>query len=121
MFLIGCEEALTGPCFRARRRGRGKRSSRLRRLDDCVNVTALGGDVGIGETFAELGDFLAPQTLAVRFGRAINFAFIHDAHGAFGTHDGNFRSGPGKIRVGANVLAGHDAICAAVSLPSNHR
>ena len=34
------------------------------RLDDGVDVTALGGDVGIGKSLAELSDLLAPQTLA---------------------------------------------------------
>src|SRR5262249_53853257 len=39
-----------------------------------------------------------------------------DVDGAFWTHDRDFRGGPGKIRVSANVLAGHDAVRSAVSL-----
>ena len=57
---LGFEGAEGGDEFRAGLRG----------LDHGVDVTAFGGDVGIGEALAELGGFFAAQTLAGRFRRA---------------------------------------------------
>src|SRR2546427_651957 len=93
----------------------------LRRGDDGVNVAALGGDVGIGEALAELGDFFLAEFFALAFGRLIEFALIDDVDGAFRTHDGDFRGGPGKVGVGADVFAGHDAVRAAVGLAGDDR
>ena len=105
------ERAQRGDEFRAR----------LGRLDDGVDVAALGGDVGIGEALAELGDFFSAQALAVGFGGAVEFALVDDVDGALGAHDGNFGGGPGEVRVGANVFAGHDAVGAAVGFARDHR
>ena len=51
----------------------------------------------------------------------IEFAFVDDIHRALRTHHRDFRGGPGEIGVGANVLAGHDAIGAAVGFARDHR
>ena len=107
---LGFERAQGGDEFRAR----------LRRLDDGVDVAALGGDVGIGEALAELGDFFAAQALAIGFGRALEFALVDDVDRAFGAHHGDFGRGPGEIRVGADVFAGHDAVGAAIGLARDH-
>src|SRR5215813_180289 len=76
----------------------------LGRFDDRVNVTALGGHKGVGESVAEFGDFLLAKFFAFRFRRSIEFTLVDDIHRAFRTHDGNLRTGPGRVGVGSYVL-----------------
>ena len=58
------------------------------RLDDGVNVAALGGDVGIGKALAEIPGFLAPHGVCVL--SCLEVAAVDDVHRAFRTHDGDF-------------------------------
>ncbi len=83
-------------------------------LDDGVDVALVGGDERIGEAFAEFGDFFLAQGFALGFWNFFKLTFVNDVDGAFRSHDCNFRGGPGEVGVGADVLAGHDAIGAAV-------
>src|ERR1700676_2741711 len=51
-------------------------------LNDGVDVAALGGDKGIGEAVAELGNFFAAEGFAPGFGGFLQFALIDDVDGA---------------------------------------
>src|SRR6266478_8506723 len=83
-------------------------------LDDRVDVAALGGYEGIGEAVTEFGDFFAAHRFAFGFRNFLQFTFINNVDCTLGSHDGDFRGGPGEIGVGANVFGGHDAIGAAI-------
>src|SRR5580693_3625998 len=61
-------------------------------LDYGVDVTAFGGYVGVGEAFAEVGDFFLAETFAFGFGGAVNFAFVDDVDCALGSHNRDFRN-----------------------------
>ena len=82
------------------------------RLDDLVHVTALRGDVRVGEFFLVLGDLC----LAIAAS-----ALVKNVHRAFGAHDRDLRRRVGEVHVRADVLGVHDAVRAAVSLPRDHR
>src|SRR5208283_2335793 len=85
-----------------------------------VDVATFGGHIRVCKTFAEVVDFLAADFIAVSFGGAVDFTTVHDIHSAFGTHHGDFRSGPSVIDVRANMFGSHHTIRAAVSLASDY-
>src|SRR6516162_5242584 len=82
--------------------------------DDGVEVSALGGDVGIGEAVAELLDLGGALGLGVV--GLLELAAVDDVDRAFRAHHGDFGGGPGIVDVGADVLGGHDAIGSAIGL-----
>src|SRR5438477_11223475 len=106
MLLLGVRIALV---LKRAQRGNQARS-RLSGFDYRVYIAALRSNIRIGETLAELLNFLFPQALAFGLGRAFDLPFVDDVYGTFGSHDGNFRRGPGEIRIGADVFAGHNAM-----------
>src|SRR4051812_34334992 len=60
----------------------------LARLDDGVDVAALGGDIRIGELVLELFDEFRARLFFV-FG-FIQLALVDDVYRALGAHDGDF-------------------------------
>src|SRR5271157_255186 len=78
-----------------------------------VEIAALGGNVRIGEAFAELLDL--GSAIGIRVWGLLDFVPIDDVYRAFRSHHRDFGRRPGVIHVGANVLGRHDAIRAAVS------
>ncbi len=90
-------------------------------LDDRVDVAALGGNEGIGKAVAEFGDFFLAKLFALGFGNFVELALVDDIYGAFRTHDGDLRGGPGEIGIGSNVFRSHDAISPAVGFAGDDR
>ena len=74
------------------------------RLDDGVDIPALGGDVGIGEALAKLFDLLSGVQLRVLSTAVFQFALVDDVDCAFRAHDGDLGSRPGVVHVGADVF-----------------
>ena len=89
--------------------------SRLPRVDNRVDESSLGGDEGVGEFLSVLFHLLLPDLRRSITG-LIQFSLVEDVDGALGTHDGDLRRREGEVDVGADVLAGHDAVRAAVGL-----
>src|SRR6266478_5194316 len=83
-------------------------------LDYGVDVAALGGYEGVGETVAKFFDFFTAHRFALGFRNFFQLTLVDDVDGAFGAHDRDFRGGPREIGVGADVLGSHDAIGATV-------
>jgi hypothetical protein len=79
-------------------------SAGLGRFDDGVYVAAFGGNEGIGEAFAEFGDFFLAQFFSISFRSFVQFAFVDDIYRAFRSHHRNFRHRPGKVCVSADVF-----------------
>src|SRR5437899_12853491 len=52
------------------------------RLDDSVNVTAFGGDKGIGEAVAKFGDPFLANLSATRFGNLRRCTLVSSIHRA---------------------------------------
>src|SRR5580704_10845177 len=99
--------------FQGAERGDNAETS-FRRLDDGIDVALLGSDERVGEAVAKFGDFFLAKTIPIGLGDFVQFALVDDVHGALRTHYSNFGGGPCEVGVGADVLAGHDAIRAAV-------
>src|SRR5262249_58497232 len=76
---------------------------------------------GVRKALAELGNLCLAQELALRLRRALELAAVNNVDRAFRSHHRDFSSGPGVIRVGADMLAGHDAVGAAVGLARDDR
>src|SRR5271168_69735 len=95
--------------------------ARLRRLYHRIHITALGSHEWVGKSLPELRDFLLAELFTLRGGCSVQLAFVDDVYRPFRAHHGNFRGRPRKVRVGADVLAGHDAIRASVGLARDHR
>src|SRR6202030_154471 len=68
-----------------------------------------------------LRDLLLAQRLAFRLWRVFDLALVNNVYGAFRTHNGDFRRGPREVGIGADVLAGHDAVCPAIRLARDYR
>ena len=75
----------------------------VRRFNDRVNVAALGGDKGVGEAVSEFGDFFLAYYITLGVRDLGQLALVNNVHRAFGTHDGDFRRGPGEVGVGADA------------------
>jgi hypothetical protein len=82
------------------------------RLDDGIDIALFGCYKGIGEAVSKLGDFLLAESMAGGLGGVVQLAL----HRSLWAHDRDFCGGPGKVGIGADMFAGHDAIRAAVSL-----
>ena len=110
-FLSRLVRVMSRPAMILRRVGAG--------LDHLVHEAAVGGHVGVRELLAELRHLLRAQGRGVR--RRGQLAAVEDVHRAFRAHDRDLRRGIGEVQVGADVLAGHDAVRAAVGLARDHR
>src|ERR1700730_14754658 len=85
-----------------RAQGGDQPRARLSRLDHGIDVTALRGDIRIGEARAKLRDLLLPQPFALRFRRVFDLSLVDDVYRSLWAHHRDFRGGAGKIRVGAD-------------------
>src|SRR5437867_2906698 len=85
---------------------------RLPRADHFVQEPSARSDVGVGELLAELPHLLRPDGRRVR--RRVELALIKNVHGALGAHHRELGCRPRVIEIGANVLARHHAVRAAV-------
>lgn len=81
------------------------------RLDNVVHVSAHGGRKRVGKR---------ALVIALVFGQIGRVAAIENRRGAFCAHYGHFGGRPRVVDVGAQVLARHDVVCAAVGLACNH-
>ena len=88
-------------------------------LDDRVNVPALRSDKGIGEALAKFGDFFLTKFLALGTVHFCQVPLVNNVDRAFRAHHRDFRGGPGKVGVRANVLGSHNAVGAAVGFARN--
>src|ERR1035437_3991421 len=98
---------------------RDQLGARLLGLDDVVDVAALGCEVGGGELLDVVLDELFGFGGGVRRGR--DFAPEDDVDGTLGAHHGDLGRGPGDVEIGADVLAAHDVVRAAVGLAGDDR
>src|SRR5262249_43443096 len=89
----------------------------LARLNYSVHKSTFGGNIGVGKTIAKFFDLLLTGFRTI--GSFIEVATVDDIDSTFWAHDGDFRSRPRIIHVCANMLGGHDAVCAYVSLASD--
>ena len=94
-------------------------AARRARQDDFVDEAELGRHVGVGELLAVLG---APSAARIAAGSAalLDLALVDDVDRALGAHHGDLGRGPGEVHVGADVLARHHAVGAAVGLARDH-
>src|ERR1700736_3118873 len=89
-------------------------SARTTRLDDVVDVAALGGDVRVGELLGVLRHQLSPPCKWICCRSQLSMK--HDVDGALRPHDCDLRRRPGNVEVGPDVLGAHDAVRTAVRL-----
>ena len=87
---------------------------RLGGVDDLVNETAGGGDIGIHELVVVLGHHFGSLGLLV--GGGLDGLASDDADGSVSAHNGDLGDGPGEDDVGAHALAVHGDVSAAVVL-----
>src|SRR6266702_1209739 len=91
----------------------------IARLDHFVDITASGGNIGIGKLFYILGDqFLAPFFWVPG---SLDLILEENIYRALRAHHRDLRRGPGIVNITAHMLAIHHVICAAISLARNHR
>ena len=88
-------------------------------LDDLVHEPARRRDERTRELLAELGD--APRALGGGILRRLELLLVQHVDRAFGPHHRDLGRRPRIVEVGAQVLARHHAIRAAVRLARDHR
>src|ERR1041384_3158831 len=85
---------------------------RLSRLNHFVDEAAARGHERAGKLLTEFLHLFPPPPR--RIGRRVELALVENIDRALGPHHGELSGGPRVIEIGANVLAGHDAVGAAV-------
>ena len=88
--------------------------ARIPREDDIVDVAPLGRQEGVGKGAAVVLHPFVQRGLGI-FGR-LNLPSVDDLGCALGTHDCDFRRGPGIVDITVNVLGIHHQVSASVSL-----
>ncbi len=91
--------------------------ARLFRQDDPVDEAPRGRLVGVGEGLFVAFDFLRPRRGGVA--RFFDFPGEDDVGRPFGSHDGDFRLGPGQDDVRSEVFAAHAQVAPAVGFPED--
>ena len=114
MFLLRPQFALAVQGFERQR----EVPTRFGRLDDFVDETPSGRHIRIGECLSILFDqFLAARDLVVR---GLDFMAEHDFGRALRAHHRHFRCRPREHAIGAQSLAAHGQVRAAVGLSQDY-